>query len=52
LLGVVLGENKKKGDISVSANYRQTGLTAVDPNLNDSDFGKSKLNTEGFKVGL
>ncbi len=52
LLGVVVGENKKKGDFSVLANYRQTGLTAVDPNLNDSDFGNSKLNTRGFKVGL
>ena len=52
LLGVVLGENKKKGDLSFLANYRQTGLTAVDPNLNDSDFGNSKLNTKGFKLGL
>lgn len=51
LLGVVVGENKKKGDISVLANYRQTGLTAVDPNLNDSDFAQSKLNTKGFKLG-
>lgn len=52
LLGVVVGENKKKGDISVLANYRQTGLTSVDPNLNDSDFGQSRLNTKGFKLGV
>ncbi len=52
LLGVVVGENKKKGDFSFLANYRQTGLTAVDPNLNDSDFAESKLNTKGFKVGV
>lgn len=52
LLGVVVGENKKKGDFSVLANYRQTGLTAVDPNLNDSDFGNSRLNTKGFKLGV
>jgi hypothetical protein len=52
LLGVVVGENKKKGDFSVLVNYRQTGLTAVDPNLNDSDFGQSKLNTKGFKLGV
>jgi hypothetical protein len=52
LLGVVVGENKKKGDVSFLANYRQTGLTSVDPNLNDSDFANSKLNTKGFKVGL
>lgn len=52
LLGVVVGENKKKGDITVLANYRQTGLTSVDPNLNDSDFGQSRLNTKGFKLGV
>lgn len=52
LLGVVVGENKKKGDFSVLANYRQTGLTSVDPNLNDSDFGQSRLNTKGFKFGV
>ena len=51
LIGVVLGENKKKGDYSLLANYRQTGLTSVDPNLNDSDFANSKLNTKGFKLG-
>ncbi len=51
LLGVVVGENKKKGDYSFLANYRQTGLTSVDPNLNDSDFAQSKLNTKGFKLG-
>jgi hypothetical protein len=52
LLGLVVGENKKKGDISLLANYRQTGLTSVDPNLNDSDFGQSRLNTKGFKLGV
>ena len=52
LVGVVFGENKKKGDFSVLANYRQTGLTAVDPNLNDSDFANSRLNTKGFKLGV
>lgn len=52
LIGVVLGENKKKGDISFLANYRTTGLTAVDPNLNDSDFANSRLNTRGFKLGV
>jgi hypothetical protein len=36
LVGVQFGENKKKGDWSLLANYRQTGLGAVDPNLNDS----------------
>lgn len=51
LAGFQVGENKKKGDWSVFANYRQTGLTSVDPNLNDSDFALGQLNSEGFKVG-
>ncbi len=52
LAGFQLGENKKKGDWSVLANYRQTGLGAVDPNLNDSDFALGELNTRGIKVGV
>ncbi len=52
LVGLVFGENKKKGDFSLLANYRATGLTAVDPNLNDSDFANSRLNTRGFKLGV
>ncbi len=52
LVGVVVGENKKAGDWSVLANWRQTGLGAVDPNLNDSDFALSELNTRGVKASL
>ena len=52
LVGLQLGENKKKGDWSVLANWRQTGIGSVDPNLIDSDFALSELNTRGFKVGL
>jgi hypothetical protein len=51
LAGVQLGENKKAGDWSIIANYRQTGMASVDPNLNDSDFANGKLNTQGVKVG-
>jgi hypothetical protein len=51
LVGAALGETKKKGDVSFLANYRQVGITSVDPNLNDSDFGSSYLNIRGFKVG-
>jgi len=51
LAGVQIGENKAKGDWSLIANYRQTGLAAVDPNLNDSDFALGKVNTHGFKIG-
>ncbi len=52
LIGVQVGENKKKGDWSALANWRQTGIGAVDPNLNDSDFAAGELNTKGFKLGM
>jgi hypothetical protein len=52
LVGLQLGENKKAGDWSVAASWRQTGLGAVDPNINDSDFAGAELNTRGFKLGL
>jgi hypothetical protein len=34
LAGFALGETKKKGDVSFLLNYRQVGITSVDPNLN------------------
>ena len=52
LLGVRLGENKKKGDWSALVNYRQTGAGAL-PHLqsdNEFAFGDSR-NMGGFKVG-
>jgi len=52
LLGVRLGENKKKGDWSAQVNYRQTGAGAL-PHLqsdNEFAFGDSR-NMGGFKVG-
>jgi len=52
LAGIQLGENKKAGDWSVFGNFRQTGISAVDPNLNDSDFALGYLNTQGVKVGV
>jgi len=52
LAGVQVGENKKAGDWSVMANFRQSGIGAVDPNLNDSDFALSYLNMQGVKAGL
>lgn len=52
LVGLKVGENKKKGDWSVLGEWRQIGLGAVDPNLNESDFALSELNTRGFKVGV
>ncbi len=52
LVGFQIGENKKKGDWSLLANYRQVGLSAVDPNVNDSDWSLSYTNMAGFKVGF
>jgi hypothetical protein len=49
LAGVQVGKNKKKGDWSLRADYRQVGLGSVDPNLNDSDWADSFLNQQGVK---
>jgi hypothetical protein len=48
--GLQAGQNKRKGDWMLKADYRQVGLGAVDPNLNDSDWGDSSLNQQGVKV--
>ena len=50
LVGFQLGENKKKGDWSVLANYRQTGIASLDPNLVDDDFALGELNSRGFRI--
>ncbi len=50
LVGLQVGQNKKKGDWSIKGDFRQTGLAAVDPNTNDSDFADSFLNQQGFKI--
>jgi hypothetical protein len=52
LAGFQLGENVKKGDWSFLLTYRQVGLGAIDPNLNDSDWGLSRLNLKGWKAGV
>ena len=52
LVGFQLGETKKQGDWSVLFNYRRTGIASIDPNLNDSDFALSELNTQGFTLRL
>ena len=52
LAGLQLGENKKRGDWAFIANYRETGIASIDPNLNDSDFALSFVNTRGFKLSL
>ena len=50
LAGFQIGENRKAGDLSFLANWRQTGIAAVDPNLNDNDFALGFLNTRGVKT--
>ncbi|PTY04173.1 hypothetical protein DB346_05145 [Verrucomicrobia bacterium LW23] len=50
LAGVKVGDNKKKCDWSLDANFRTIGMTAVDPNLSDSDFGLGFVNQQGVKV--
>jgi hypothetical protein len=49
LVGLKYGENKKAGDFSVSADYRQVGIASIDPNINSSNFALSNLNTEGWE---
>jgi hypothetical protein len=50
LAGIKVGDNKKKGDWSISADYRQVGVGSVDPNLSDSEWGNGFLNQQGVKV--
>ena len=50
LVGLKFGENKKAGDFSVSADYRQVGISSIDPNLNSSNFALSNLNVRGMGV--
>ena len=52
LMGIQVNENEKKGDWSAFLNFRQVGMTSIDPNLNDSDWGLSALNLRGFKGGI
>lgn len=52
LLGIRLGENKKKGDFSVLANYRQTGAGALPYLMSDNEFAFGDTrNMCGFKFG-
>lgn len=51
-IGYAYGAGKIKGDYSVKLDYREVGVAAVDPNLNDSDWGFSKTNHKGLKLAL
>ena len=48
--GLQFGANKKKGDWSALGEFRQIGLSAVDQNINGTDYGDSYANQQGFKL--
>ncbi len=50
LLGVRLGENKKKGDWSAFVNYRRVGVGTANI-LRDNEFADGESNMQGVKVG-
>jgi hypothetical protein len=52
LVGLRYGQNNKAGDFSLSADYRQVGISSIDPNLNSSNFALSNLNSEGFEFNV
>ncbi len=52
LVGFQIGENKKKHDWSVFLTYREVGLAAVDPNINEGTWGASRTNLRGWKGGV
>ena len=51
-VGILLGQNAKRGDWSFYTSYRQVGLACNDPNLYCSDFGLSRLNMKGWKFSV
>jgi Putative porin len=52
LVGLRFGANAKAGDFSISADYRQVGISSIDPNLNSSNFALSNLNSEGWEFNV
>lgn len=50
LVGLKIGENKKKGDWAISGDFRQVGLGSTDPNLADSEWGNGYPNQQGVKL--
>lgn len=51
LAGLEIGQGKGAGAWTFFANYRENGITSLDPNLNDSDFAQSYLNVKGWRIG-
>jgi hypothetical protein len=52
LVGLKYGENKKAGDWSVSVDYREQGISSLDPNTNNSNFHLGNLNSKGFEFNI
>jgi len=52
LIGLKFGDNKKAGDFSLSADYRQVGISSIDPNINSDNFALSNLNAQGWEFNL
>jgi hypothetical protein len=52
LVGLKYGQNIKAGDFSLSADYRQQGISSLDPNINNSNFALSNLNSQGWEFNL
>ena len=52
LVGLRYGQNKKAGDFSLSADYRQQGISSIDPNINNSNFALSNLNSQGWEFNV
>ena len=52
LVGLKFGQNQKAGDFSISADYRQQGISSLDPNVNNSNFAFSNLNSQGWEFNL
>ncbi len=50
LVGFQIGQTNKAGDWSFLANWRETGIGAVDPNLHDDDYALGFSNMKGFKL--
>jgi hypothetical protein len=52
VVGLKIGDNKKAGDLSAYADYRQVGIASIDPNLSNSDVMNARLNVQGFGFGI
>jgi hypothetical protein len=52
VVGLKIGDNKKAGDLSAYADYRQVGIASIDPNLSNSDVLNARLNAQGFGFGI